>query len=230
VTTGLWFDVSMRNVQVVGNRITDNGAAGLEFEISGHAIISNNYIARNREGIFLFNANDVDLWNNTLDKNVRSIQVLQDERRQPNSSLATTVPWVTKNVEIHNSAIVYGTNTCPVLTQDLTQKWTGNQFDIGSNGNAFHRASSTSPSRFACWANGSAGTMSFPSLSAWQTNTYNDKVSKLFEGTNILTSTGALTSAASTSTSAVPLGLPSNVAAAIGRPAGEKMMGAYLVR
>ena len=71
--------------------------------------------------------------------------------------------------------------------------------------------------------------MSFPSLSSWQTNTSNDKVSKLFEGTAILTSTGALTSAASTSTAAVPLGLPSNVAGAIGRPAGEKMMGAYLV-
>ena len=101
---------------------------------------------------------------------------------------------------------------------------------IITHGNAFHRVSSTSPSRFACWANGANGTMSFPSLSSWQTNTSNDKVSKLFEGTAILTSTGALTSAASTSTAAVPLGLPSNVAGAIGRPAGEKMMGAYLVR
>jgi nitrous oxidase accessory protein NosD len=229
-TTGLWFDGSMRNVTVARNRITDNGAAGLTYEISGHAVIADNYVARNREGLVLFNANDIDVWNNTFDRNTRSLQFLQDSRRQPNSSLASTVPWVSGDIEVHNNAIAYGTNTCPLLSQDLSGKMYGSQFDIGSNGNVFHRTSSTSPSRFGCWANGTAGTKSFTTLSAWVSGTSNDAASKLFEGTGILTSTGALTSTASSSSTSVPRSLPSNVATAIGRTAGDRSLGAWIVR
>lgn len=228
---GLWFDLSMRNVVVTGNRMIDNTSAGIEFEVSGHAIIADNYIARNgTAGVFLFNANDVQFWNNTLERNARSIQVLQDERRQPNSALASSVPWVTNDIDVHDNVIVYGTDVCPMLTQDLRQKWFGNDFDIQSNGNVFHRTSSTSPSRFACWANGSAGTKSFPDLDVWRTNTRNDGQSKLYQGAAIVTGSGALTPATDADAASVPLGLPGDVAAAIGRRTGERKLGAYLVR
>lgn len=231
LTNALWFDVSMRQVTVTGNRIVDNGEGGVLFEASGHAVIANNYIARNGDvGVWTFDSNDVQIWNNTLDRNNRSIQVLEHDRTQSDPALASSVPWVTSDIDIHNNVVVFGANFCPILSQHLSNKWTGAQFDIVSNGNAFHRTSASSPSRFACWANGSAGTKSFSDLAAFSSGTGNDKLSRLLEGTGILTSSGALTSTAASATASVPLGLPSDVASAVGRPAGEKAMGAYIVR
>ena len=230
-TYGLWFDVSMRNVTVTGNTIEDNGEAGVQYELSANAVIANNYVARNGDvGIWTFNSNDVKVWNNTLDSNDRSIQVLQDDRRQGTASLVATVPWVTSDISIHNNVVVYGQNFCPVLTQHLSNKWYGADFDITSNGNLFHRRSSSDPSRFACWANGAAGTKSFSSLDAFSAGTGLDKASKLIEGSSIIDSKGKLTAGAESQSAGVARGLPSDVANLIGQPAGDRRLGAYLVR
>jgi parallel beta-helix repeat protein len=230
VTSGLWFDISSQSVKIVRNRITDNGASGLEYELSARGIIADNYIARNGDaGLFLYDSNDVQVWNNTFDRNKRTWQVLQDSRRQPDSSLASSVPWVTSDIDVSNNVFVYGTDNCPLLPLDQQGKWSGSQFDIASNGNVYHRASASSPSRFACWPNGSS-TKSFTTLSAFTSGTGEDARSKGYDGTGILTSTGDLTSSVRSATSAVPLGLPSDVAAAVGRSAGEKSVGAFLVR
>jgi parallel beta-helix repeat protein len=229
-TIGLWLDVSMRNFKIMRNKITGN-SEGLEVELSGHGIIADNYIVRNNKaGLFLFDTNDVKVWNNTFEANSRSLQFLQDERRNTNTATKDYVPWVMSNIELRNNVVTYGANTCPILTQDLTNTWYGNQFGISSEGNVFYRASATSPSKFACWANGSAGTTSFTNLAGWQSNTSNDMASKYYEGTSIVTSTGALTSTVQSGTTSVPRSLPTDVASAIGKPAGDKSLGAYMVR
>ncbi len=230
-TYGLWFDVSMRSVTITGNRLTDNGGAGLLYELSADAIIADNYFARNgKAALFLFDSNNVKVWNNTLDKNHRSIQVLQDDRRNGHAALAARVPWVTSDIEVANNVITYGTNFCPVLTQHLSNKWYGSDFGISSDANVFHRATATDPSRFACWADGAAGTKSFDTLGAFSKHSGLETSSRLYEGSAIVTADGALTSQARTATTDVPRPLPADVAAEIGRAVGERSLGAYQVR
>ena len=187
---------------------------------------SNNYIVGNTlTGIWGYDSGNMDIWNNTLVGNGRSLSFWTDSRSGTGPS--TTTPWITRNINVHDNVVVYGGDFCPILTQDLTLKWSGADFGVTMDGNVYHRTSPTSPSRFACWANGAAGTKAFNDLGTFTTATGNDKRSKLYEGTSIVTSAMALTSTVRTATSNVPLPLPSLVAALIGQSSGEATLGAY---
>ena len=108
----------MRNFKIIRNKITGN-SEGLEVELSGHGIIADNYIVRNNKaGLFLFDTNDVKVWNNTFEANSRSLQFLQDERRNTNTATKDYVPWVMSNIELRNNVVTYAdpTGANPPLT------------------------------------------------------------------------------------------------------------------
>ncbi|MCL3839193.1 hypothetical protein, partial [Aeromicrobium duanguangcaii] len=149
--------------------------------------------------------------------------VWQDDRDTSTAHYRNGLPWLSKNINIHNNVFSYGTNFCPVLTQDLRQKWTGNDFGITMNGNAYHRPSPKNPERFACWANGKKGTESFPTLTAFRNATGQDPQSTLSEGAAITDGLGRLIA----SLAAVPRALPAKIAAAAGQAVGAKRIGAF---
>ncbi len=226
---GAWFDVSMYNITITGNTFEGHSRTGLLVELSQKAIVADNYSVKNGRGIAVYNSGDVDIWNNTLAGNDRTLEFMQDERRQEVSSLASKIPWVVTDITVSNNVLAYGSGGCPVLTQDLQLKRSGNDFGIKSNGNLFWRTSSTAPANLACWANGSAGTRSFKSLTDFSAHTGGDKNSVLMQGTAAVSSAYALTSAAKSAAAAVPRTLPSAVASAVGVSTTAKLgaIGAY---
>ena len=220
-TAGLWFDMSAYNATIVGNTISGNGRYGLLYEASEKALIADNMFANaGHTALMIYNAGNVQVWNNTFSANARTFWFMQDERRQTDSSLATKIPWVVKNITVKNNVISYGTGSCPLLTQDVTRKWYGNDFGITLDSNLYHRASSTAPSNFACWANGGAGTRSFKTLDDFRAHTGGDQRSKLLEGASPLTPSYTLTSSAAKLVSGIASPLPSSIATRIGAISG----------
>lgn len=220
-SNGLWFDMSAYNATIVGNTISDNSRYGLLYEASEKALIADNtFTNAGHTALMIYNAGSVQVWNNTFASNARSFWFMQDERRQTDSALASKIPWVVKNITVKNNVVSYGTGTCPILTQDITERWYGNDFNITMDSNLYHRASATAPANVACWANGSAGTRSFKTLADFQAHTGGDKKSKLIEGASPLTATGALTASAQKLVSTIATPLPSAVASRLGVPAG----------
>ncbi len=221
-TAGLWFDMSAYNTTVIGNTFDGNGHYGLEYEASDKAVIADNVFANaGHTALMIYNSGNVQVWNNTFAANARSVWFMQDERRQTDASLVSRIPWVVRNVTVKNNVISYGSGSCPILSQDLERKWDGNDFGITMDSNIYHRASSTSPSNFACWANGSAGTRSFKTLDDFRAHTGGDKKSKLLQGTSPLTSTFQLTAAAAGLAAEVASPLPSAIASRIGGVVGS---------
>jgi parallel beta-helix repeat protein len=148
-TTGLWLDVSMRNFRIVRNKITGNGE-GLEVELSGHGTIADNYIARNREaGLFLFDTNDLTIRDNTLEANSRSVQILQDERRNEDAATKDDVPWVTSGLRFRGNTVIHG-GGCPLLVQDLTGRWSADDFGIDAQGTRYFRTPGFASPGVAC--------------------------------------------------------------------------------
>jgi hypothetical protein len=220
---GVWFDVSMYNITITGNTIEGHSRTGLLVELSQKALVADNHSVNNGRGIAVYNSGDVDIWNNTLADNDRTIEFMQDERRQEVSSLRSKIPWVVSDVTVSNNVFSYGNGGCPVLTQDLTQKQYGNDFDISSNGNLYWRTSSTAPANLACWANGKAGTRSFKTLEDFRAHTGGDKNSMLLQGAEVLGSSYGLTSGAKSKTADVPRTIPSAIAAAVGTSTTPKL-------
>ena len=223
--TGLWFDVSSSKLNITDNVFEGNGREGLEIELSQTAVVAGNYIVGNlNSGVFVFDSGDVDIWNNTVVGNGRTITYMQDERRQEVSSLKTAIPWITSDVIVRNNVLSYGGQACPMLTQDLTTRWYGNDFGISQDANLYHRTSATSPSNFACWADGPNGTRGFTTIESFRAQTGGDGKSVLREGAAVVDPGTWQLTAASPVTGAYPL--PSNVASALDLPAQPRTVGA----
>lgn len=227
-SAGVWFDVSSYDLTVTGNRVTGNSTTGVQVEISEKALIADNYISGNDIGLQISNSGSVQVWNNAIDGVKRALSFTHDSRRQEVSSLASKIPWVMKNITLRNNAISYSTSgSCPMLTQDYSQKMYGNDFGLSLDGNVYHRASDSAPSNFACWANGTAGTRSFKTLEEFSRFTGNDKRSALWTGDPIIASDLKVASAVLTAPKATVYGLPSDVATAIGQKAGAARIGPF---
>lgn len=226
--TGLWFDESSSNVTVVKNTFARNGKAGFEFEISTGATVAGNYAVDNGwAGFYIFNANDVAIWNNTLVGNERTLMFMQDARRQVDSAKKTSIPWVMGNVTVRNNIMSYGAGNCPILTQDQTEKWGGSQFGITMDGNQHHRVNADSPKNFACWAAGSTGTKGYRSIEDFRSYSGDSSRSRFVAAPAVVDA--AWQPIASLATSAKPqtFGLPANVAKALGVSDGTAHLGPF---
>ncbi|PCE16304.1 hypothetical protein AUC47_00145 [Microbacterium sp. SZ1] len=216
-STGLWFDVSSSNLTITDNVFQGNGREGVEIELSQTALVAGNYIIGNgNSGLFVFDSGDVDVWNNTMAGNGRTITYMQDERRQEVGSLRGLIPWITSDVVVRNNILSYGGQACPMLTQDLTNRWSGNDFGVSQDANLYHRTSASSPSNFACWADGPRGTRGFTTIEEFRGHTGGDARSVLAQGAPVIDpTTWQLTGA-----SPVPAtySLPGAVATLLGVP------------
>jgi len=223
-TAGLWFDNWAQDITVVGNRFSENGASGLELEALSKAVVANNYFIRNgKAGLYIIDANNISVWNNTFNANkMYSVRIYQDSRRSSNPVASLVV----RDISLRNNVLAYGTGGCPYLVDDTELKVTGQTMRVTSEGNAYHRASSTSPANMVCWANGPSGRISFKTLAAFRAATGNGMKSTLTEGAPILTGAHQLTPAALASTSSVALPIPGPVASAIGVTANTRKLGA----
>lgn len=76
---GFWCDEGCIDAKLVGNFFTNNGTA-IFYEVSGPAIIASNIIEGSGTGIRISGSNDVKIYNNTISRTNRPIDLFEDSR------------------------------------------------------------------------------------------------------------------------------------------------------
>ncbi|HEY7611664.1 MAG TPA: right-handed parallel beta-helix repeat-containing protein [Gemmatimonadales bacterium] len=155
---GLWTDIDNVNVLIEGNTIEDNGAYGIQHEISYAAVIRNNIVRRNGgsagygrcdgtsscAGIAVHNSRDVEIVGNALTDNFNGIVLLEDDRGS-----GVLGPWQTRNVWVHDNVVSQSrsgsiaggirvrVNQNIVYTPAGGLRWTGNKYELEGSGRYF---------------------------------------------------------------------------------------------
>ena len=111
---GLWWDGNNDGALIEGNRLEDNVAEGIFWEISYSATIRNNSISRNgfgrtysaEGGGIAMNSSGaqagktLDIYGNTLAGNKEGIVAIQADR-----GTGTLGPWIVQNLSVHDNTI-----------------------------------------------------------------------------------------------------------------------------
>ena len=222
-SNGLWLDEGSSDTTIVGNTFIDNGADGLEVEISRRIKVVNNYSINNAwSGIRLYDSSQVEVWNNTVVNNARwSFRIMQDDGRPKMEGN----PYVLSDINLRNNVISFASANCPMIVLDQLSKRTGADFKVTLNGNLYQRGA-TKPTSDICWANGASGVKGFSGLSAFRSATGQDAKSVLLEGATVLTGGYKLNAGTTAATSTVPVPVSGSIAALIGVGDGWKGLGA----
>jgi parallel beta-helix repeat protein len=156
---GLWWDGAASNIRIVGNRVHDNAAAGIIYEISTDGRIEGNAVWRNGvedaewgwgAGILVSSSYGVEVDHNVVAWNGDGISVISQNR--------SDAPGPVTDISVHDNR-VFGVDGWPDSSQNYAlawlQDWSGSLFSAGSNNhgtnNAFWYEGAEGPSRWA-WA------------------------------------------------------------------------------
>ncbi len=236
---GFWSDVSVYDTRVLGSNVTGNRGAGVFLEISAHGWIADDIIADNGgDGVKVNNTSSVAIWNNTIVRNGRALNLVQDPRRPSNTSYGDDyrypndreMTWLLGPVWVRNNVIGLPTSgaNCVLCVEDYGHQRTAAQMGIASNNNVFTRASSRSTQWLTVWSRGSVNVNPavYTTLPAHRTGTRQDTASLAYDSTQV-TSGNVLSSGLKAAASSSALPLPASVAGMTGRPAGSRVFGAY---
>lgn len=120
---GLWNDVESTDVTYEGNTVAGNTIAGIFFEISSDATISDNYVSDNGfgmdvwlwgSGILIAESSGVDVADNTVANNANAIGLIQ-QRRGKNSEGQRLI---LHNISIDDNVVRLGTGSMGMVTDD----------------------------------------------------------------------------------------------------------------
>ena len=141
------------------------------------------------------------------------------------------MPWTLGPVTIRNNVIANASSAanCLLCVEDYSYTRSAEQMGISANGNVYGRLSASQPTWLSLWsrANVNPNPHIFTSLAALKSTTGQEARGREYVGTNIVDSRFNLVSSVSSVAADVAEGLPSNVATAIGRPAGAKYLGRW---
>jgi parallel beta-helix repeat protein len=113
---GIWYDGENTGILIEDNLVEDNSGVGIVYEISGRAIMRRNTVRRSGDtAIFISTSHDVDIYENTLEDNFRSITYLVygPVLTQP-TELGET--FALQNVSAHDNVISLGVRTGSLMT------------------------------------------------------------------------------------------------------------------
>lgn len=220
--TGLWLDESVYDADVHGNNMIGNASHGLSFEISSTAVLVDNLVLNNKGfGFKINNADKLEIWNNTLVGNDRAINLVQDSRRNSQTSTPghdprrpnpdSTVPWVLRQISVNNNVVGKGAGAanCMVCVEDYSHQVKAADMALTFRSNIYNR-SNGSPSWFAIWSNGAGNPNVYTSLAAFRAATAKEQNSLGFDtGTVVDSSTGVLADSVFDDTS--PVSLPAAI-------------------
>jgi trimeric autotransporter adhesin len=160
--SGLWFDESDYNATVARDTMSDNSGHGLTMEISAKFVVAGDVMVNNRgNGINLNDTDDVQLWHNTVANNAIDFRAVQDNRRASDPSIPghnahrpandPTMPWVVSAVTASDNVFSGSTTGELVAVQDNSGQYTAAGLDVTLNGNAYQRATATTPATLVLW-------------------------------------------------------------------------------
>jgi parallel beta-helix repeat protein len=232
-STGIWFDASCYNMTIVNNVTTNNGKDQIEVEVSDKGIIANNVATGGESGIVLFDAGNFKVFNNKVGgSKLFGIQLSQDHRRQSDASIAEehdprrpipdpTVPWLVKNITLSNNVFGNG-GYFQFYALDKKTHIPVDKMNVTITGNLFNKRVSKSTPTMVAWGKGDNVTLEryeTPAAlaaakgSSWRNAQTSSSLSISSMSTDINNHAG------------IAVGLPSDVAAAIGTSAGTKALG-----
>lgn len=233
-THGIWCDESCYNVTIANNTSNDNGVTSIEVELSDTGVIAGNEAVGQQIGILVYNSGDFKVFNNALGNNsLFSLKLAQDERRQATASFAghdprqpipdPTVSWLTHNITVSNNAFGNG-GLYQFYALDGVTNIPVDDMKVTINGNLFNAKAASSDPTLVGWGLGDNVTLQkFQTPAALAAAKNNSWVNAVTSSSEPVSSMGsAISSAASV---AVPL--PSDVAAAVGQPAGTRHIGTF---
>jgi parallel beta-helix repeat protein len=224
-THGIWTDISCNHFTIVGNDLYGNGhSTEMQIEESGWGIVANNNVFDGTNGIYVYDSNDIKVYNNTMGRNSSgSVYISQDGRYgsaywATNPNPIPSVPWQVQNIDVYNNEFQYngGPYGFQVWAFDGTTHIPASAMHITIQGNLFHARCGSYDSMVA-WG-GSDGRV-----------TRYDSLNTLYSGIGVnwtnTQSSNADVSGLVGSAQANAAPLPSDVAAAMGVPSGTKMIG-----
>jgi parallel beta-helix repeat protein len=230
----LWFDESVYGITVTGNDILRGTGNGVVLELSATATVADNRIIGNTlDGLLISDTGQVDVWNNTISKNARSINIVQGTRRATQLDTAghdprqvlpdPTVTWITGNITVSNNVLADGTFKCVLCVEDFSHERSAAQMNIVSDGNVFKRSSASMPVWATVWSRGAGNPAVYTSIAEYSAATGQDVNSVAIDGGDAATLAAAIRS--SEATASRPL--PAKVAPLIGQAAGARHLGAW---
>ncbi|HLT83870.1 MAG TPA: right-handed parallel beta-helix repeat-containing protein [Phototrophicaceae bacterium] len=238
---GLWFDESVYDLRLVGSRMTDNTGHGVSVELTGHAVVADNVVARNGgNGLKLNDAEDVEVWNNTFADNTRSINVIQDDRDiDPRGSFRDEdlpLRWQTQDIAIRNNVIARtgevplpGTERriCLLCVEDHSGRWTAAEMDVTALGNVYQRPDAVSPRWVVVWSRRDRDPFVFRTLEEFRRTVNQEGTGAELTGTPALGADLRLLPALEERAGEVAQPLPRTIAELVGREPGEQHLGAW---
>ena len=239
---GFWEDVSTYDSVIRQSKFNDNEGTGLVLELSAKAIVGDNELARNGGfGIKVNNTSNVKIWNNTFVGNGRPLNLVQDTRRNTNKNDSAAdpriafpdpeMPWTLGPVTVRNNVVVNPSSTanCLLCVEDYSNQMSAEQMKITANSNVYSRSSASQPKWLAVWsrANVNSNPHVFTSLAELRSTTGQESKGKEYVGTTVVDANLDLVPAVKGDQATIAEALPADVASAIGRPAGSKVLGRW---
>jgi hypothetical protein len=231
--TGLWFDISNYNMNVIGNDMRDNANHGAFLEISDLAVFADNVVeGNNGDGLKVNNTSNVRVWNNTFVGNGRSLNIVQDDRLYATNTWAKyandppSMTWLLGPVEVRNNVVANPrSGNCLLCVEDYSKVRSAEQIGVTANSNVYNRVSTSSPTWAVVWSRGPGNPYVFTDLTSFRTTTGQEANGVLTTGQAIVDQEGKPTAAMPNSSIAQPL--PTTIAALINQPAGARQLGAW---
>jgi parallel beta-helix repeat protein len=225
-TTGIWMDESVVGLIVTGNTVADNGSVGIQTELSDTGTIADNTVTGGARGIYVSDSGNMKIFNNYFANNtLGSVFLAQDSRREANAGDAghdprqpipdATCPWLTRNVVVANNVFAgYAAGgQYQFYVLDRQTNIAADRMNITIAGNVFHARTATSQPHLVGWGGADNHTISY------------------FDTTAALTAKNAswlnTVPGSTLSSEAVAVAVPTDVASAIGQPAGVRHSGTF---
>lgn len=237
---GYWSDVSVYDTRILNSNVVGNRAAGVFLEISARGTVANNIISDNGgDGIKINNTSTVAIFNNTVVRNGRALDIVQDARRPGNTSYGQDsrfprdpeMTWLLGPVTLRNNVIGLPTSSanCILCVEDYGHQRTAAQMGITSNGNIFNRATIGSVRWLSVWSRGTINVNPavYATLPEHRSGTGQDSTSLAYDGSTVVSANGTLAATARARAATVAVPLPSDIASLIGQAAGTRRLGAF---
>ncbi|MTD12753.1 DUF1565 domain-containing protein [Nakamurella sp. YIM 132087] len=234
LSAGIWCDESCYDITVVDNIANDNSTTGIQLEISELAVVANNQTIGNNIGIQIINTGGVRIFNNEIgDSTQFGIKLAHDQRRNANTSLAghdpqrpnpdPTVPWIIKNITVSNN--VFGTGGLyQFYALDGKSNVSADAMKITITGNLFNEWHAKGDTKMVGWGGGDNVTVTNYNAPDELADAKNSSWKNV--GVDPGHSVADAMPSASKSGS-VAVGLPSDIAALLGQPAGARKLGRF---
>lgn len=241
--TGLWFDQSNYNMNIVNNIVNDNKSnnskvSNVEIEISDTGVIAGNQMLGGDIGLYVLSSGNLRVFNNDFGGNTfMSVQLIQDHRRQAvadgdtdgqrdprRPAVDPTVPWITKNITLSNNVFAGASGgQFTIYTLDRNTKRAVDTWNLVINGNLFVNRAAGGPQMVA-WGlgdNKSQEKYHTPEALAAAKN----KAWKNAMTSGAPTTIGQMAGDIATASKSVTVPLPGDIAGLIGASANSRILG-----